>query len=208
MKIIIVICFILAGSINLLYAQGFRGFSAGASGGYTNSQTFDAECFFQTDLKLVKIPIEPKIGLSYHKYATDFGVLDDLKVSNVGLFMEGTVYPFQKYFFTGLRWEIFNLNWFSDQAVKNLEAVYASSPHNFLGTNFYAIAGIDIPIVKAVSFRLYTMPGIHTYSISEWGISSGDGVNIDLSDSGKVYDRFVFQVNAGLVFRIFDKGKK
>jgi hypothetical protein len=204
-KLFLASIFMLISSLISISAQSFRGFSVGASGGYTNNQTFTGEGFFQVDLHPRRIAIEPKAGLSYHSYNTSLEFVNNLDVQNIGLFIEGAIYPFEKYLYTGIRWEILNVNWFTDQSMNRLDEIFTYTPAVFLGTSFYGTIGVNIPIGESISFRVYGMPGIHAYKISDWEISNN---NINLSSPGESHTKFVFQLNASIVYKITNRQKK
>ncbi len=198
-KSIFFILLVLIVCVQITSAKGFKGFSVGASAGYSNYQTMNAEAFFQVNLHI----FEPKAGLAYHAYTVSLGGVEQLKAGSIGLFMEGTVYPFRKYFYVGVRWELFNVNWFTNDAVTKLNNISTKVPSSFLGTNFYGIAGIDLPLTKSISFRAYGMPGIQVYSISNWQWSSGK-IDVDMN-SGSSRTQFVFQMNVGIAVKIYRK---
>lgn len=178
--------------------KAFEKISIGVGGGYTNYQTFSPEIAVHTNFTASQRPFELKIGADYHSFDARFHGLNDLETKSVGLFIDAIVFPFHQYFFTGIRWDLITLNWFTDDALKKLETNQSSNV--FSGTSFYGVAGIDIPVFKKVSFRLYGMPGIQQYKASDGGFSSGSYV-----DNGTIQEeqiKFVWQVNVGIVVQL------
>jgi hypothetical protein len=186
---------ILTGSFSLTYAQVYRGFSLGASGGYTNYQTFTAEGFIQMNLRSSRISIEPKIGITGHSFTATYDNIDNLDVNNIGIFIEGAVYPFRDFLFVGARWEILNLNWFTRKSLDQIDNL----PASFWGTSIYGVIGMDIPISRSVNFRVYGTPGVHLYQISDWQLS---GQGFELSHPEESFAKFAFQVNASMVVKL------
>jgi hypothetical protein len=179
----------------------FEDFSIGASGGYTNYETFTPEVFGQIRTALFQCPFEPKAGISYRTFDAEFRGVDQLETKSIGLFAEATIFPFQKYFFTGVRWDLITFNWFTNSSLKKLDSDLSSII--FSGTSFYGIAGIDIPVFKKIRFRLYGMPEFQEYKVSDGNFSSGNYVSDGTIQES--YTKFVYQVNLGLVIRLFDK---
>ena len=184
-------------SFNPLYAGDvFKGFSIGTSTGYTNYQTFTGEGFFQVNLNFGGRPFEPKIGMSYHKFTTQLDFLDNLEMESVGMFVEATINPFRKYFFTGIRVELLNFNWFTDKSRLRLNEVSIYPTDISLGTSFYGVLGFNIPVWERVNFRIYGMPGVQGYRILDGNFFTG----YDKYNEG--YTKFVFQVCAGVIVKI------
>ena len=202
---VIILGLLITGLVFPIQARTFKGISVGANAGYTNSGKFGAEGFAQADLQLGSIPFEPKLGFTYQTFTTDYKDLNDLGIESVGFFLEGDIYPFKKLFYTGVRLGM-DVNWFNDKAFNTLEHSDESVLRAFPGFRLYAVAGLDIPLNQRISLRISGMPGWQFYEISDnWRISSGgSGVNM-YSNNGTVYNRFVFQVNAGLSIRLWSK---
>jgi hypothetical protein len=210
MKRFFIITFLLFVTVNVAKA-GFNGISVGLGGGYTNYKNITAEGFCQANLTIRSLPFQPKIGLSYHAFTTDLGTFKDLEVAGLGLFLEATIFPLRKYLFTGVRLE-FHTNWYTnDNQIEQLKNTYADPPYSIVGINPSAIVGVDIPIVNRLNFRLYVMPGVRFYTISnaKWQVSS-DGVDVDVSKRDKIsksYTTFTNQINAALVVNVFHRKK-
>jgi len=211
MKRLFFITFLLFETVFVAEA-GFDGISVGLGGGYTNYQNLAAEGFCQANLTIRNLPLQPKIGLTYHAFTTDFDVFKDLEVAGLGLFLEATVYPLRKYLFTGIRMEI-NTNWYTNNnQITQLKSTYADPPYSIVGINPSAIVGIDIPIVRGVNFRVYAIPGVRFYNISntKWHISTDGVLHNDTTKGDKIsesYTTFANQINAALVVKIFQRKK-
>jgi hypothetical protein len=170
----------------------------GISGGYTNYQTFTPEIFVQKNLTLFRLPFEPKVGINFRSVESGFLGVEHLETTSIGLFGEATVFPFRKYFFAGVRWELITLNRFTSNAMKELDLNLSSII--FSGTNIYGTVGIDIPVFNEVGLRLYAMPGIKTYMVSDGKFASGSYV-VDGTVQENHAD-FVYQINAAIVIRL------
>lgn len=199
MKLISISIFILFGCIPLHAKDVFKGFSVGATGGYSNYQTFTGEAFFQINLNFGGRAFEPKAGLSYHTLTTKFDYVDNLKMENAGLFLETTIYPFRKYLFTGVRLEVLNFYWFTDRSMSRLNETPYDITNIFWGGGISGVIGVNIPLSNMVSFRMYAMPGVRVFVVSDGHPFSR------LYDHSEEHNEFAFQVNAGLVVKIFNK---
>jgi len=175
-----------------------KGLSLGLGVGYTNYQTIAPEGFVQWNTNIAGRAFEPKAGISYQAFDAEYNGIEGLKSGGVGLFAEAVIFPFYKYFYCGVRWDFITINKLSDSALKKMGSSYSSN--TFSGTDFYGIAGIDISVFKWLNFRLYGMPGVQQYKISDGTLSSGDYVT-----DGTVQEEhlnFVYRVNIGLVVRL------
>jgi hypothetical protein len=194
-KIIIMAGLILSATVSPAQTKTVGNLSLGISGGYTNYQTFTPEVFVQKRFNLFQRPFEPKVGINYRSFETDFKGINQLDTKSIGLFAEAAIFPFHKYLFTGIRWELITLNWFTGEALNKLNSNMTSNV--FSGTNLYGIVGIDLPVFKHIGFRLYGMPGIQQYKVSDGAFSSGDYVFEGTIQES--HTKFVFQLNAGIV---------
>jgi hypothetical protein len=200
-KVIVFSCLVLVCTFCTAQNKSFRGISFGLGGGYTNFQTITQEGFVQLNFNIAQRPFEPKIGVSHHVFESSLGEIDHLESESVGLFLEATIFPFHKYFFAGFRADVITFNWLTNGALNRLNI--GSSSDVFSGMNFYGIAGLDIPLFSRVNLRIYGMPGIQQYKISDGTFSSGNYVFDGTTQEESV--GFVYQVNLGLVIRLFEK---
>ena len=183
--------------ITFLSAKGFDGFSAGGSIGYSNNATIGAEVFAQGHIKKFGI----KAGFTYFPFEASFKNTNGLKTESVGFFAEGAFYPFRKYLFAGLRWEVINFNWLTNKALHTLEG--DNSSIIFTGTGLYGVLGVTIPVWKRIYTNIYAMPGIRQYKISDGNFSSGNYV-ID----GTVQEehvQFDFRLCVGIAVKIYSR---
>jgi len=201
----IILCFLITGLAIPTQARTFKGLSAGTNASYSNYNKFGAEGFAQANLQFGRFPFEPKLGLSYCSFTTDYKDFNNLNVESIGFFVEGDIYPFSNYFYTGLRLDI-DVNWFNNQAMNALNNINEPVVRTFPGSRLYAVIGLDIPINQQVSLRISAMPGWQFYTISDnWKITSGSsGINLN-SYNGITYNRFAFQINAGFAIRLWNK---
>jgi len=204
-RTVIFLYFLVTGLSFQVQARTFQGLSAGANAAYTNYSKLDFEGFAQANFQFRRTPFEPKLGISYRSFTTDYKWINDLGLESIGLFMEGDIYPFKKIFYTGLRFEI-DLNWFNDKAMNTLESSGELVTEFFPGFRCYAVAGLDIPINGRISLRLSGMPGWQFYVLSDnWEVSTGgSSVNLTTHD-GISYNRFVYQLNVGLAIRVWNR---
>jgi len=202
-RTIIILSFLF--TVIAIQAGPFKGLSACGSAAYTNYNKFEAEGFAQANFQFGEIPFEPKLGLAYHTFPTDYKYLSGLGTESVGVFLEGAVYPFKKIFYTGGRLGI-DINWLNNRAMNTLENANEPVAQVFPGFRLCAVAGFDIPISRRISLRISCMPGWQFYAISDnWEISSG-GSSIDINSSNAIsYNKFIFQVNAGIAVRLWNK---
>jgi hypothetical protein len=197
-KIIIIACLILPVAISSAQTKADGNLSLGISSGYTNYRTFTPEIFVQRNLSLFRYIFEPKVGITYRTFNSGFQGINQLETASIGLFAEVVVFPFRKYFFTGIRWELITLNWFTNEALNKLNSNTISNV--FSGTNLYGIVGIDLPVFKQIGFRLYGMTGIQQYKVSDGVFSSSNYVfNGTIQEN---HTEFVFQLNAGIVIHL------
>jgi len=202
-RTIVILSFLF--TVAAIQAGPFKGLSASASAAYNNYNKFEAEGFAQANFQFGETPFEPKLGLSYHSFTTDYKYLNGLGAESVGLFLEGAVYPFKKIFYTGGRIGI-DINWLNNRAMNMIGDAYESAAQVFPGFRLCAVAGFDIPISRRISLRISGMPGWQFYAISDnWEISSdGSGININ-SNNAVSYNKFIFQVNAGIAIRLWNR---
>ena len=202
---IAVACVLVMGLTFQIQARKYKGLSLGANAGYTNYDKFDFEGFAQANFQFGQTPFEPRLGLSYRSFSTNYNELKDLDVNSFGLFLGSDIYPFKKILFTGVLFEI-DLNRFDNNAMNAINQSNESITRAFPGFRANVVAGLDIPVNQRISLRLSGMPGWQFYVISDnWDVSSG-GTSIDISTrNGTTFSRFVYQLNVGLAIRLWNK---
>jgi len=182
-------------------AKGLESMSVGGSVGYSNSSLIGAEGYFQAGFRLWSRPFEPKIGFNYTPFNATFKGKTDLKTENIGFFVEGVFYPFHKFLYLGLRWETINVNWFPPETLQRLES--DMSFIIFTGTCLFGVAGVAVPLWKNGFFKVYVMPGIQQYRVSDGTFSSGSYV----VDGTIQENHFLFCLRgfAGISVRLFSR---
>jgi hypothetical protein len=204
-QIFITFCILFSVLTFQIQARQYQGMSIGAKAVYNNYNAFETEGFAQANFLFGRTPFNPKAGLTYRSFTTDYKTLNDLDVSAVGLFLGTDVYPFKKLFFTGVQLE-FDLNIFNKNAMNVLRSLKDNVTRSFPGFRSYAVAGLDIPLSKRVNLQLSGMPGWQFYVISDnWEVSSG-GTSVNITtQNGTTYSRFIYQFNIGLSIRLRKK---
>jgi hypothetical protein len=206
MKNIATCFFVIFLSIRIISAQSFTaGLSVGGSCGYSNLQTIDLELPLQINVKWKKIKMDATFGINHQPYTINYAERKDLKINKFGFFEEVTIFPFQKYLFIGLRFE-YACNWFNKNAIHTLEKHSLYAPNFYIGLGFYGVTGVEIPVSTSISFRMYSVYGVHTYDISNSEIIS-DGF-LYRSIPGKTRNDFKIGVNAGFIIRVSDMIRK
>ncbi|MDR1119709.1 MAG: hypothetical protein LBM08_02190 [Dysgonamonadaceae bacterium] len=204
MKNLFVIVIFICSCIPAGMAKNFKGFSLVTNGGYSMGDATNVDIAFQPDFQFGKVFFEPKLGIMFHSFYIDYAGLDRLNTQSLGLFLEATLFPFQKYFFTGLRFELINVNAFSDVSVKRLEDKRLHYPVNFPSFNLYGILGISIPLADRFSFRFSVIPGIRTYTTSDWNFKfRGSQATITLQEEPDV--QFDCQFNIGFAVKLWKR---
>jgi hypothetical protein len=203
---IVILCFFVAGLAFQMQARNnYRGLSLGANAGYANYGKLDFEGFAQANFKFGQTPFEPRLGLAYRSFSTDYNKLSDLNVNSFGLILGSDIYPFKKIFFTGVLFEI-DLNRFDTDAMNAINKANETATRTFPGFRANIVAGLDIPVSRRISLRLSGMPGWQFYVISDdWDVSSG-GAGVEISTrNGSTFSRFVYHLNVGLAIRLWNK---
>ena len=201
--VIFILCFFVTGLSFQVQARKYKGLSIGANVAYNNYNKLDFEGFAQVNFKFGSTPFEPKLGLAYRSFAVDYQRFSDLNAETFGLFLGADIYPFKNVFFTGIQIEL-DLNKFDKRAITILENANEYVTRSFPGFRFHAVAGLDIPVSQRLSLRVSGTPGLQFYVISDnWEVSSG-GTNINISaENGTGFIKFVYQLNAGFVIRLW-----
>jgi hypothetical protein len=196
---ILLTCGILFMAVNSMWSRRFESFSIGGGAGYSNYKSVTAEGFFQGRLSLLKRPFDVKAGISYLPCTSGFEGYNGLKTGSIGLFAEGVVYPVRRYLFAGVRWDVVTFNSLTGNALEQTGRT-ADSNIIFTGTNFYGVAGIDIPLGKVLNFKIYGLPGVRQYRISDGSFSSGDYVVNGQKQEN--HTEFIFRINMELAIKI------
>jgi len=188
-----------------LYAGITDSLSIGFGGGYTNYNTFRGEAYLKSDIKLGrKLNSEIKVGVNNHSYQLTFDKVSDLKASSIGIFGDFAVYPFGNGLFTGIRWELINLNWLSQESKNKIRNERSYEPISlYAGTNLLLQIGYKFKISKNFGIKIYGQSGLQNFSISNGSFSSGNYVT---NPTGEpiIEDnyKFIYNVNLSIELKI------
>ena len=181
-----------------LYAGFTDTLSIGIGGGYTNYNTLKGEFYLKSELELINLKSEIKIGLNTHSYQLIFDNVSELNASSFGVFGDIAIYPFGKGFLTGIRWEAINFNWLSENSKNKIISERDYTPTDlFTGTSIFLQVGYIIKLSKNLCIKLYGQPGFQQYKISNGSFSSGDFVQ-GSTDNIIIENHFKFIFNGNL----------
>ncbi|MDO8929536.1 MAG: hypothetical protein Q7W54_11185 [Bacteroidota bacterium] len=177
----------------------------GVAGGYSNYNTFKGEFYLKKDLTIFNRHAELRAGMNNRNYQLDFDNVKDLKASSVGFFGDVVIYPFKKGFFAGLRWELINFNWLSNESKQKIE-----NERNYTATSFYTgtcgflQVGYRFKLGNNTNLKIYGQPGFQQYKISNGSNSSGGFVQSSTNTDIKIEDRtrFIYDLNMSFEFRL------
>jgi len=193
-------------TVSLLTSNVYAGItdslSIGFGGGYNSYNTFRGELYLKSDLKLFKRNSEIKFGVNNRSYQLTFDNVSDLNASSVGLFGDIAIYPFDKGLFTGVRWELININWLSEESKNKIRNERSYEPTSlYTGTCVFLQIGYKFKISNNFGIKLYGQPGFQQFKISNGSTSSGNYVQ---NPSGNliVEDHYKFIYNVNLSFEI------
>ena len=187
-----------------LYAGFTDSLSIGFSGGYNNYNTFQGELYLKSELKLSNLNSEIKIGINNRSYQLTFDNVSELNASSIGFFGDVAVYPFDNGLFTGLRWELINFNWLTEDSKNKIIKEKNYTPTDlYTGTCIFFQIGYKFKISNTFGIKLYGQPGFQQFKISNGSFSSGSYVqgstdNIIVENHYK----FIYNVNLGLTIKI------
>ena len=188
-----------------LRAGIFDSLSIGFGGGYSSYNTFRGELYLKSDLQLFKRNTELKFGMNNHSYQLTFDNISDLNASSVGFFGDIAIYPFDKGFFAGLRWELINFNWLSDASKTKIETERSYTPTSlYTGSCMFIQLGYNLKISETFGIKLYGQPGFQQFKISNGSSSSGSYVQTNSSNNLLIEDhyKFIYNVNLSIEIKI------
>jgi len=161
-----IICFLIIIFLtSSLYAETTTFSSIGFGGGYSSYNTFLGELYLKSDFKLFNRNSEIKAGINNHSYQLTFDKVSDLDASSIGLFGDIAVYPFDKGLFAGIRWEMININWLSNESKNKVENERGHRPVVYTGTSIFFQIGYDVKISNKFGVKLYAQPGFQQFRI-------------------------------------------
>lgn len=190
-KLILLLCTAFLASE--VYAETVESLSIGFGGGYSSYNTFGGELYLQTNIQLFKLSSELKFGLNNRSYQLSFDGVSGLEASSIGFFGDIAIFPFNKGLFTGVRWELININWLSgDSKVKIFKERLYHPVSYYSGTCFFFQVGYKFDISNRFGIRIYGQPGLQQFKIS----------NGQLPPDTKMEEYFKFIYNINLSFDI------
>lgn len=208
MKKAFLFCFLFAASC-AVNAQFSKSWYIGGGGGYTNYKTPKFELYANKNMKLFNRQGEMKAGFSTRFYDLEFDKVKDLKAESVGMFADIAVYPFNKGLFAGVRWELVNFNWLTQESKSKIRSEKGYDANTlYSGTAAFFQLGYNFNLGKNVNLKLYGQPGVQQFKISNGGTTFGDyagasNSNIIVED----HTKFIYDVNLALEFKIGNRGK-
>ncbi|WP_088656362.1 hypothetical protein [Geofilum rhodophaeum] len=186
-----------------LYAGITDSLSIGFGGGYSSYNTFRGEIYLKSDLKMFNRKTELKIGMNNRSYQLTFDNVSDLDASSIGFFGDIAIYPFNKGLFTGIRWELINFNWLSDDSKTKIENERNYTPTSlYTGTCMFFQLGYRLNISDNFGIKLYGQPGFQQFKISNGTSSSGSYVQTTSTDDPIIEDHYEFIYNINLSIEI------
>jgi hypothetical protein len=188
-----------------LHAGIFDSLSIGLGGGYDSYNTLRGEIYLKSDIKLFKRKAELKAGLNNRSYHLDFDNVKDLNAQSMGFFGDIAIYPFNKGLFTGIRWELINVNWLTSDSKIKVENEKNYSPTSiYTGTCIFFQLGYNFPLSDKIGIKLYGQPGFQQFKITNGSSSSGSYVqsssNVNVISEDHV--EFIYNINLSIEFKI------
>ncbi len=177
-----------------IFGKNPHGLSLGIGGGYTNAYKIKEEIYLKIPATLFDKRSEIKTGLNFRPYKVrHFDDIYNLKANSLGIFADLAVYPFEKYIFVGVRWEVLTFNWLNSESKKRIEDTNMYRVVNmYTGTSAYLQAGTELPINDKMGFKIYALPGLQNYKIKSAGRYS---YVISYEKKSENQTRFVCDVN-------------
>lgn len=174
----------------------------GFSGSYGNRSIWGSEVNWNKRISMFNRTFELKAGLNYRSYALDVHGVSDLQARAVGVFGDLNYYPLQrKGLYVGLRIEPLSVNVIRESSRIKYEAETGELfAYVYSGSGYFLQVGHRFRLGKNVRLRLSGLPGIQQYQITPLGPVERKG--IDGSDVIERYYRFIYQINAGVEFKL------
>lgn len=179
--------------------------SFGLGGGYESYNTFRGEVYLKTDINLFNRKAEIKAGLNNRSYQLTFDNVKDLNASSIGFFGDIAIYPFNKGLFAGIRWELINFNWLSDNSKTKIENVRGYSPTSiYTGTCMFFQLGYNFQLSEKVGLKLFGQLGFQQFKITNGSSSSGGYVQSGSTKDLIIEDhyKFIYNLNLTIEFKI------
>lgn len=179
--------------------------SIGFGAGYSSYNTLRGEFYLKSDLKLLNRNCELKAGINNRSYQLTFDHVSNLDASSIGFFGDIAIYPFNKGLFAGIRWELINFNWLSDESKTRIENERNYSPTSlYTGTCIFFQLGYQFRLSDKIRLKLYGQPGTQQFKISNGSSSSGSYIQTTSTDNLIIEDHneFIYNLNLSIEIKI------
>jgi len=190
--------------VTQLHAGILNSLSIGLASGYDSYKTLRGEIYLKSDMKLFNRKAEIKAGINNRSYQLEFDGVKDLHAQSFGFFGDIAIYPFNKGFFTGLRWELINFNWLTSASKTKVENEKNYSPTSlYTGTCMFFQLGYNFRLSDKIGLKLYGQPGFQQFKITNGSSSSGSYVQ-GSSDNliSEDHYEFIYNINLSIEFKI------
>jgi hypothetical protein len=188
-----------------LHAGILDSLSIGLGGGYDSYNTLRGEIYLKSDIKLFNRKTEIKAGLNNRLYQLDFDNVKDLHAQSLGFFGDIAIYPFNKGLFTGIRWELININWLTSDSKTKVENEKNYSPTSlYTGTCIFFQLGYNFQLSDKIGIKLYGQPGFQQFKITNGSSSSGSYAQSSSNNNliSEDHVEFIYNINLSIEFRI------
>jgi hypothetical protein len=201
----IILLFLLSAFCLPIFALKFDDLSLGVGCGYESTGYAKGEMYLQTSETLFKKDADFRAGISNRTYKFDFDGVNNLESNSVGVFCDAIIYPFNNGLFTGLRWELINLNWLTTSSKTQFAAARDYTPSSlYSGSSLLLQLGYKWQVADKLGLRLYVQPGIQQFRISNtsttFGNYSGGSDNTTLISED--HNEFICNVNLSIDFKM------
>jgi hypothetical protein len=141
---------------------------------------------------------DSKAGLVFRNYSLDFDGVTNLEASSIGVNFEETVFPFKKFLFLGLRFDL-SADLLSQMSKDKIDAQRGYiMPLIYYNSILSLLAGVNLEIISGLNLRLWVLQGVEDRGINNKSLSTSlNGTNI-IRDNKNHYPN---QLNLGIDFR-------
>lgn len=143
---------------------------------------------------------DSKIGINVRNYSLHFDGVHNLQASSIGFAAEETVYPFKKFLFLGIRFDL-SADWLSQASKDKIESERQYEMpllyYNFIG---YLEAGVNLELIKGCNLKLSVMPGVEDRGITNEFLHIGvsNVTNVVREDK----NNYLIQINLSIEFKL------
>ena len=142
---------------------------------------------------------DSKIGINVRNYSLHFDGVNYLQASSIGIAAEETFYPFKKFLFLGIRFDL-SADWLSRASKDKIKAERQYGMpllyYNFIG---YLEAGVNLELFKGCNFKLAVMPGVEDRGITNEFPHIGASTQTNIVREDK--NNYLVQINFSLEFK-------